>query len=367
MKTILVSILALVVVLAVGIPLIGGTFATWSDSETSMDNYIETGSLDLMVAKCDADWQNPGTFNDDTPWGLGLDPCFSIPEVELDRTYPCYLLLWNAGCIDGVAYLHITGVPEDNSLALSTTMQIWYDHDADPETPVELVATGLLADLDCKEIELGLMETDQLRQLKLELITAPTPPEGSLSFSIYFELIQLELLGPTYAWADTEHSPNALNMLLELGGSPGFWRSPGALNLYDKDKIVGWFTTIVGSSKWFADVTLTGDVDDDYATMQGILSNSGASKYKGMVRQFRAQYLATRLNTMPDLPRLQVGTIHDISDIEGAEAYFGYDTRTLAEIIAFIEDEAVGGIFAEPPSKDEIEILKTVCDLLNNP
>jgi predicted ribosomally synthesized peptide with SipW-like signal peptide len=367
MKTILINILALVVVLAAGIPLIGGTFATWSDSETMEGNYIETGSLDLMIAKCEADWQNPGMFNDDEPWGLGLDPCFSIPEVALNSVYSAYLLLWNAGCVDGVAYLHLQGLPEDNSLALSTTLQVWYDHDADPATPVELVATGLLADLGCQEIELGLLETDQMRQLKLELITAPTPASGSLSFSIYFELIQLELIGPTYGWADTEHSQNALNTLIELGGSPGFWGGPGALNLYGKGEIVGWFTTIVGSSKWFTDVTLTGDVDDDYATMQGILSNSGANKYKGMVRQFRAQYLATRLNTMPDPPRLQMGTIHDISDIEGAEAYFGFDTGTLAEIIAFIEGEAEGGIFEVPPTKDEVEILKNVCDFLNDP
>lgn len=353
--------------MAVGVPLIGGTFATWSDSETMEGNYIETGSLDLLVAKCDADWQNPGTFSDDEPWGTGLDPCFSIPEVQLNSVYSSYLLLWNAGCIDGLAYLHLKDVPEDNSLALSTTLQIWYDHDADPATPVELVATGLLADLGCQEIELGLLEIDQQRQLKLELITAPTPPNGSLSFNISFELIQLELVGSTYAWADTEYSPNALNMLLELGGSPGFWSRPGAVDLYGKDAMVGWFTTIVGSSNWFPDVTLTGDVDDDYATIQGILSNSGAKKYKGMVKQFRAQYLATRLNTMSDPPRLQMGTIHDISDIEGAEAYFGHATRTLAEIIAFIEGEAVGGIFAEPPSKDEIETLKNVCDLLNNP
>jgi predicted ribosomally synthesized peptide with SipW-like signal peptide len=137
MKTILVNILALVVVLAVGVPLIGGTFATWSDSETMEGNYIETGSLDLLVAKCDADWQNPGTFSDDEPWGTGLDPCFSIPEVQLNSVYSSYLLLWNAGCIDGLAYLHLKDVPEDNSLALSTTLQIWYDHDADPATPVE--------------------------------------------------------------------------------------------------------------------------------------------------------------------------------------------------------------------------------------
>jgi predicted ribosomally synthesized peptide with SipW-like signal peptide len=367
MKTILVNMLALVVVIAVGIPLIGGTLATWSDSETMMGNYIKTGSLDILVAQCGENWQNPGTFNDDTPWGIGLEPCFNLPEVKPDETYPSYLLLWNAGCIDGVAYLHIKDVPEENPLALSTVMQIWYDHDADPETSPVLVDVGSLAELNCEEVELGLLEADQCRQLQLVLITGPTPPSGALSFDISFELIQAELIGPRYAWADTEQSPNALNMFLELGGTPGFWSNPGAVNLYGKDQIVGWFTAIVGGSTWFTGVPITGTIEDDYATMKFILKNVGAGGYTGMVNQFRAQYLATRLNTMTDPPRLQLGTLHDIDGIFGAKDYFGYESGTLEDIIAAIESKAEGDMFIEPPSKDEMEILKDVCDYLNNP
>ena len=67
---------------------IGGTFATWSDSEASYNNTIETGSVDLLVAKCDASWQNPGVFKDDIPYGGGLDPCFDTSLVP--GTYTCY-------------------------------------------------------------------------------------------------------------------------------------------------------------------------------------------------------------------------------------------------------------------------------------
>jgi len=70
MKTILVNILAILVIVGLALPMVGGTLATWSDSETSYGNYIETGSLDLLVARCDEDWQNCGLFNDDTPWGV---------------------------------------------------------------------------------------------------------------------------------------------------------------------------------------------------------------------------------------------------------------------------------------------------------
>lgn len=367
MKTILVNILALVVVFAIGLPMIGGTMATWSDSETMMGNYLETGSLDLLVARCDAEWEPTGTFNDDPPWGVGLDPCFYVPEVELDKTYPCYLVLWNAGCVDGVAYLQIKGVPEDNVLAAATTMQIWYDDDANPDTPVVLVTSGTLADLDCIEIELGLLSDDQHRQLLLELITAPTPPDGSLSFNIYFELVQREILGPTYAWADTESSPNALNMLIELGGSPGFWNGPAAVNQYGKSDIVSWFKAIVAASVWYEGDLASGSDDDVYDEMVAILKSGGAAGYTGMVKQFRAQYLATRLNTMTDPPRLQLGTIHDISGISDAKDYFGYESATLAQIIATIESKADGGILTEPPSRGEIKIMKNVCDKLNNP
>jgi len=367
MKIILVNILALVLIFAIGLPMIGDTMATWSDSETMEGNYLETGSLDLLVAQCDEDWQNIGAFTDDSPWGVGLDPCFYVTEVELGKVYPCYLLLWNAGLIDGVAYFHIKGVPEDNLLAAATVMQIWYDDDADPDTPVVLMASGTLADLDCQEIELGLLEADQYRQLMLELITGPVSPEVSLSFDIFFELVQREILGPTRAWADSEYSPNALNILLECGGSPGFWRNKAAVDQYGKSEIVSWFKAIVSASAWFEDDLVSGDDEKVYRKMLSLLNGSCAAGYRGMVEQFRAQYLATRLNTMPDPPRLQLDTIHDISNISNAESYFGYGSGTLAQIIATIESKAEGGIFAEPPSRGEMRIMKDLCDKFNNP
>jgi len=372
MKTILLNILALVVVIAVAVPMIGGTFAVWSDSETSTNNQIITGSIDLLVARCNDEWQIPGPFKDDAPWGTGLDPCFYIPEVEPGKTYPCYLLLWNAGCIDGKAYLHIKNVPKNNSLADTTTVKIWYDVDGKPETPLAQIKSDIIANLDCYEIELGVLQAGHQRQLKLELEIAPpsltTPiPASPLSFDIIFELVQRELLGKRYAWADTECSPNALNMLRELGGSPGFWNGKAAVSQYGKPDIVSWFKTIVAESAWYEDDLANGSDDEVYDKMVTILKGGGAKDYEGMVNQFRAQYLATNLNTMTDPPRLQLGTTHDISTIKDAKDYFGYASGTLAQIIAFIEGKADGDIFSKPPTKDEVEIMKDVCDKLNNP
>ena len=180
---------------------IGGTFATWSDSETSEGNYIETASVDLLVAKCDADWQNPGAFKDDTPYGVGLDPCFDTSLAP--GNYVCYSLLWNAGSIGAVAYLHIKTVSDSNGLSGNTTMSIWYDDDGRLDTPLVLVASGTIADLNCHEIELGLLPAEAVRQLKLEVeYVGPCPTRG-LSFDIVFELA-----GDGFGFADSEISQN---------------------------------------------------------------------------------------------------------------------------------------------------------------
>ncbi len=369
MKTVLINVLALVVIGSLALPMIGSTMATWSDSEISMDNEIVTGSLDLLVAHCGENWETPGPFNEDLPWGVGVDPCFNIPEIVLNQPYSCYLLLWNAGFIDGVAYLHIKNLV-DNGLANTAVMEIWFDRDGKPETPLELIETGIIADLACRQIELGLLtskEKGAIHQLKLEIVSPRAPADASLSFVIVFELVQAELYGPRYAWADTECSPNALNMLIELGGTPGFWSSPGAVKNYDKEDIVSWFKTIVWASDWFEDDLAIGNVDEVYDKMVSILDRVGAAGYTGMVNQFRAQYLATRLNTKPDPPRLQLGTVHEIGDILGAEAYLGGASLTLEDIIAAIEGKASGPIFEVLPERDQMEIMKNVCDKLNNP
>lgn len=187
MKTRLLITLAVVVIVSVAVSLAGGTFATWSDSETSMSNIIKTGSLDLLVAKCDTDWQNPGVFKDDLPYGVGLDSYFDTSL--LPGTYTRYSLLWNAGCVPGEAYLHIKNVSDSNGLAGNTTMSVWYDHDGNPDTSLLQVASDTIADLNCHEFMLGELPAEAIRQLKLEVAYVGPCPTRSLSFDIVFELV----------------------------------------------------------------------------------------------------------------------------------------------------------------------------------
>ena len=83
MRNVLLSLVVVAVLMA---GTIGGTFATWSDSETSHDNYIETGSVDLMVNGAD-----------DEPWGTGVPT-----KVQIDCMIPCKVYgpypvdVWNA-------------------------------------------------------------------------------------------------------------------------------------------------------------------------------------------------------------------------------------------------------------------------------
>ena len=91
--------LTVVVICALAIGGVGGTLATWSDSETSHGNTITTGSVDLKVNGAD-----------DLPWGTGVPT-----KVDIDCMIPCKMYgpfeveLWNAGICewDSRAYIHL--------------------------------------------------------------------------------------------------------------------------------------------------------------------------------------------------------------------------------------------------------------------
>jgi len=94
--------LVAVVICALAIAGIGGTFATWSDSETSMDNIITTGSVDLKV-----------NGEDDAPWGNGVPTKVSVDCMIPCKWYgPYEVELWNAGICDTAshAYIHFKDI-----------------------------------------------------------------------------------------------------------------------------------------------------------------------------------------------------------------------------------------------------------------
>lgn len=329
----------LVIAVGVAAPTVGGAVATFSDSETSYDNYIETASLDLKVHDLD-----------DQPWGSGVGPVSQIADAVVCTSYSYSVPVWNASDVDGVAYLEIKNLVDPDSLALVMDTEIWYDG--------TLVTSGWLSDLAGQEIELGDLPADAYQDVTIVLHATGGSSGDRVEYGLQFEVMG--------SWSDSELSEgNYFQLGSELGGTPGFWSSPAALKLYGKSQLAEWFRAIVIDCAWLEDELANGTDDEVYANMRYILKNTGAQGYTGAVNQFRAQYVATRLNAESE--RLGLGISHDISGISGATAYFGYSSGTLGEIIATIESKAEGPIFSDPPQRNEILVMKSVCDALNNP
>ncbi|MBA7618287.1 hypothetical protein ES703_25608 [subsurface metagenome] len=344
MRTIITLVPMVLLISGVLALTVGGTLATFSDSEISQDNYIETGSLDLKV-----------NDQDDLPWGTGIGPIFEITEGAICTSYARTASVWNAGEDEAVAYLVIDNLVDPDGLAPVMDTEIWYDG--------RLVTSGWMSELAGQQIELGYLLANEFRHVTMVLHTTAGSPGARLEWDMQFELLG--------SWSDSEISQgNYFMVKAELGGTPGFWSSKAAVKLYGKSQLADWFReiVIVLDSEWFED-DLAGGTDDDevYQKMVAILKEKGAQDYQGAVNQFRGQYLATRLNAKPTPPRLALDTLHNINSIPDASDYFGYEIGTLEQILDTIANNASGDIFVPPPSRAEMLIMKSVCDALNNP
>jgi predicted ribosomally synthesized peptide with SipW-like signal peptide len=140
MKSIFLSV---VIICALAISGIGGTLATWSDSETSPDNTIATGSVDLLVNGAD-----------DLPYGTGVPTKVEIEDMIPCRFYgPFEVELWDAGqhpdettsawihikklVCDNVTPVHKSGYPD---IYIPTTHPAYNDVYGDIKPEPELVA-----------------------------------------------------------------------------------------------------------------------------------------------------------------------------------------------------------------------------------
>ena len=218
------------VVLALALSAVGGTFAGFSDSEMSRDNVFEVSDMDLKVAAAevveDDEWVGDD-FRDDLPWGDGLVPLFDIDDAEICQTYSANRLLWNAGEVDSVASLHLRLTDDTASIADTTDIEVWYDADynPDPEEPVELelIFDGKLAALDGNPIVLGSLPGYELRGLTIKIHpeTAHSEPVGAflLAFTVEFQQVQVG-----HCFSDTETTWGSLQKSGE-GCTPGAWKN----------------------------------------------------------------------------------------------------------------------------------------------
>lgn len=199
-------------------------------------------------------------------------------------------------------------------------------------------------------------------------------------------VLAMAFCGAGYArWSDTVSIQGTITTAknFDVGGTCGFWKEWDKHNTYTEQQVLGWLGAIDASSAW-----LVGDADGnddiDVRDMEAILGRADDGKKnndKDMEGKFLAHYLALRLNMEArPLPRLNPKHEHDITAIAGYR-YLALDNpsaATLSQIVQAIESKYVapeedtagaaemGSIESKPPTDDQFEIMKDICDALNN-
>lgn len=139
---------------------------------------------------------------------------------------------------------------------------------------------------------------------------------------------------------------------VDLGGTIGFWKNWNKHKTYTKAEIEGWLATIDGASDWLGPCIVDGMVS---------LIKDATGKGTTMEKMFLAQYLALRLDVESE--RISATGTHDVSKLDLTN-YLGLTSpsaATVAEITTAIESKY--GTF---PSRAQFEIMKNICDALNN-
>ena len=313
----------------------GGTLATFSDTEAIYDNYIETGSLDLKV-----------NDQDDLPWGKGVKPVVKVPHAVVCTEYEGTVSVWNIGEMDAIAFLIIKNLVDPDGLSAVMDAEIWYDG--------SLVASGTLHELAGEQIELGWLPAENFRYVTIVLHATAGSPGDYLGWDVQFVLIQ-----DGGVFSDTEVSLGNFFQLADCqSGTRGFWSQWDSHNTYTKAEIDGWLAIIDASSLWLDSVDGDGDFDTD--DMDCIFAN-GVGPGATMESRFLAHYLAQRLNQVSG--RQSPSTTHDVTACDPAN-YLNLLIPTSAtgqQIVDAIEAKS-----GTSPTAAQFEIMKDVCDALNN-
>lgn len=101
MRNVFLSVVIIAALVTAGL---GGTFAHFSDTEESLENFIQTGSLDLKVSDVN------GVLYDDAPYGEGVPQLIFALDLEPKQSKDYKWDLQNAGQPEGDpawVYMHI--------------------------------------------------------------------------------------------------------------------------------------------------------------------------------------------------------------------------------------------------------------------
>jgi hypothetical protein len=259
MKNLVLTLMVLLIAIGLAAPMVGGTFASFSDIEISEGNYLETADLDLKVAKCSCGCCCD--FKDD-PY---VEPCFEIHIQESNTWQPnygcgygcgydygygygygcgydygcgcgcgssyfCQLTLWNAAkcegdqCEHGIAYLHIKNVEGCLSDDLLVRVERWDSRGRCGGCYGGWVVVKdwtKIGCLECKQIELFTLYASETQKVRIGIWL----PSCSHGYSVEWDMA-FELLGDGFSDIETSH--NYVTKGCKWGGcSHGFWKTHG--------------------------------------------------------------------------------------------------------------------------------------------
>jgi hypothetical protein len=333
MKNLVLTLMVFLIAIGLAAPMLGGTFASFSDIEISEGNYIDTADLDLKV-----------NGKDD----LEVETFFDIPRGQICTTYtsfPYPIPLTNEGSVDGPLYLHIKNLVGPDSLSQNVDMEIWYDD--------SWVTKGRLYDLACQQIELGHMPADGImKEVRMELHASGGAPGEGLTFDIAFELFG------GCGYSDIETSQSNYFSIVGLTGTPGFWRQWNKHKTYSQAEINCWLNNIDITSFWLVE-NKDSDCNINTDDMDVILNN-GVGKGSTKESRFLANYLAQRLNQVS--ARQLPTTTHDVTGYDPGN-YLGLANphqASGAEIVAAIE-----GKYGTSPGDAQFVVMLNICSALN--
>jgi len=160
--------LALIMVMG----MVGGTFAYFTDTETSNNNTFTAGWLDLQVIAPYQGEPYGGFPNEATYNGMNIPPVTLTDMQPGDPPIGYRMHVNNLGSIDGILYVHFTitadleNTLEEPEVDLGDSsplgemddcivVYVYYQDEHDWPSSLNLVTSGTLNDLHCNKIELG--------------------------------------------------------------------------------------------------------------------------------------------------------------------------------------------------------------------
>jgi hypothetical protein len=135
-------------------------------------------------------------------------------------------------------------------------------------------------------------------------------------------------------------------------GSVEFWKKWKSHNTFSKSEIESWLIQIDRASKWWGPRTTTAMESTFHA---GVAAGAAPNK------RFLAHCLATRLNERAGI--LAGSSVHDVHGSDPGN-YLGLtnpSAATLSQILARMEAK-----FGTAPSNTQLNVMKNVCERLNN-